>query len=372
MTEGRVDEAIAGMAALLRRSPEWIGGQEFLAHARFTAGERSGFAEAFVAAIAQQPGNIDLRRSAVQLLHSAGFSDDALSLMREGRARTGDLPVWILHEAIITADRGDLKSATPMFAALAAIDDPAVQVRRMRFFIQARQADEALALFERHRSHDQASNFLPYASIAWRWRGHPDWARFEGDERLVGIYDLAGELPPLPELAGYLRSVHRARSQQLDQSVRGGTQTEGLILSHVHPLIEQTAKAVRAAVASYVAQLPPTLPDHPLLSAPRDRTVRFAGSWSVLLRGGGFHSNHVHPMGWISSALYVELPQAEGESGWLTLGEPQQELATGLAPFRKVEPKPGRLVLFPSTMWHGTVPFKAGERLTIAFDVARP
>ena len=33
---------------------------------------------------------------------------------------------------------------------------------------------------------------------------------------------------------------------------------------------------------------------------------------------------------------------------------------------------PGRLALFPSTMWHGTVPFADGERLTIAFDVARP
>ena len=39
---------------------------------------------------------------------------------------------------------------------------------------------------------------------------------------------------------------------------------------------------------------------------------------------------------------------------------------------RYVEPRPGRLVLFPSWMWHGTVPFGAGERLTVAFDVAPP
>ncbi|MBK9588986.1 MAG: hypothetical protein IPO50_10640 [Sphingomonadales bacterium] len=38
---------------------------------------------------------------------------------------------------------------------------------------------------------------------------------------------------------------------------------------------------------------------------------------------------------------------------------------------RLIEPKPGRLVMFPSTMWHGTVPFDAGERLTVAFDVPR-
>ncbi len=35
-----------------------------------------------------------------------------------------------------------------------------------------------------------------------------------------------------------------------------------------------------------------------------------------------------------------------------------------------VKPPPGLLVLFPSYMWHGTVPF-SGEapRLTVAFDL---
>ena len=92
------------------------------------------------------------------------------------------------------------------------------------------------------------------------------------------------------------------------------------------------------------------------------------------LTDAGFHVNHVHPAGWLSSALYIALPEAvaEGEQGWLKLGEPQAELGLGLAPFRTIEPKAGRLVLFPSTMWHGTIPFAAGERMTVAFDVARP
>ena len=86
--------------------------------------------------------------------------------------------------------------------------------------------------------------------------------------------------------------------------------------------------------------------------------------------------NHVHPQGWISSALYVSLPprlagEAE-DAGWFTLGQPQEQLGTGLEPWRKIEPKPGRLVLFPSWMWHGTVPFTQGERLTVAFDVRPP
>jgi len=36
---------------------------------------------------------------------------------------------------------------------------------------------------------------------------------------------------------------------------------------------------------------------------------------------------------------------------------------------KAVQPVPGRLVLFPSYMWHGTIPLDASSaRTTIAFD----
>lgn len=56
--------------------------------------------------------------------------------------------------------------------------------------------------------------------------------------------------------------------------------------------------------------------------------------------------------------------------GWLQFGQPLEELGLGLPPRRVVRPQPGHLALFPSYMWHGTVPFHEGEpRMTIAFDV---
>src|SRR3546814_1995882 len=71
------------------------------------------------------------------------------------------------------------------------------------------------------------------------------------------------------------------------------------------------------------------------------------------------------------SALYSSLPddaeRGPPPAGWLQF-DAQSELKLDLEPTRMVEPKPGRLVLFPSTMWHGTVPFEEGERLSVAFD----
>ncbi len=63
--------------------------------------------------------------------------------------------------------------------------------------------------------------------------------------------------------------------------------------------------------------------------------------------------------------------EASNHPGWLSLGE-CRELVPDLSPVRLIEPRPGRLVLFPSTIWHGTRPFPSGERLTVAFDIALP
>jgi hypothetical protein len=173
-----------------------------------------------------------------------------------------------------------------------------------------------------------------------------------------------------------LRRLHVAKGEYLDQSVRGGTQTDGPLLSRIDPAIRHLRAAIVSAVEAYVAGLPPPDARHPLLRHRRDRRVGFSGSWSVRLRSAGRHSNHVHPQGWISSALYIALPETHSDepedAGWLTIGEPPENLGLELAPWKRVQPRVGQLVLFPSWMWHGTRPFAQGERLTVAFDVRPP
>ena len=91
----------------------------------------------------------------------------------------------------------------------------------------------------------------------------------------------------------------------------------------------------------------------------------------MLLSAKGYHFNHVHPEGWISSSYYVEVPpivaQSPAHEGWITFGEPRWAIA-GCAPERIVQPQAGMLVLFPSYLWHGTIPFSQGERMTAPFD----
>jgi tetratricopeptide (TPR) repeat protein len=373
---GESDRAIADMQATLATAPAWLYGHEQLAQLIATQG-RSGEATASLeAALARFPNaqplwdtllNVQLRRGAYETLSE---------IIGRARAAGVNSPEFAIYEGIHAAEFDSEIYPRPLFDAVPAHADKALGRWRVRHLLRVGEIEAAVALIDRELERDQSAELWAYAATAWRLAGDPRSAWLERDERLVKPIELSDALPQLDVLAETLRSLHVARGEYLDQSVRGGTQTDGPLLSRIDPVIRHLRRAIVGAVESYVAQLPPADEKHPLLRQRRDRRVRFSGSWSVRLRSGGHHSNHVHPLGWISSALYVSLPDrtaAEADdSGWLTLGEPDRKLGIDLPPWRKVEPKPGRLALFPSWMWHGTVPFSDGERLTVAFDVAPP
>ena len=174
------------------------------------------------------------------------------------------------------------------------------------------------------------------------------------------------------ELNAWLDSVHPNTREYLNQSLRGGTQTPDQMFGRGHELVEKIRARIDQAVARYIAGLKED-DKHPFLSR-RARDFRYSGSWSSRLRDCGFHVNHIHPLGWISSCYYVAVPKAvedeRARQGWIKFGEPALQLPLKEPIRRAIKPQPGRLVLFPSYMLHGTIPFHdAQARTTIAFDV---
>ena len=372
LAERRIAEAMAGLERALERSPQWVDGHALLSDLRWLEGERDGFARSFDEAIALHPTDLALRRQQIITLLHAERYDDALARIADGRRAIGDDTLFDVNEAIVWSETGNAERADRLFDRLKDLPDSSMHVRRVRHLLRFGRPAEAAEAIEPWLGTRDAFSFWPYAATAWRLTGDPrsDW--LEGDERFVGVYDIADRLPPLDKLAETLRALHTTKGQPLVQSVRGGTQTDGHLFQLIDPTIVALRETIREVVTEHAARLPPRDPAHPLLAPPRD-PIGFSGAWSVRLQAGGFHSNHVHPMGWISSALYIVLPPdlGHGEAGWLTLGEPRtSSFPLDLPPRRMVEPKPGRLALFPSWMWHGTRPFGQGERLTVAFDVA--
>ena len=373
VSEGRVEDAVDGLARIVSRSPLWLDGHMNLARLRWMQGEREGFTRSFDEALAAYPQAADLRREQIVALIHAEQWDEALKRIEQGRAAMGEQPVFAVNEAVIYAESGQTERAEELLDQLRDMQDGTVQVRRLRHFLRSGRPEQAGEILDAWLGRPEAYMFWPYASIVWRMIDRPRWEWLEGDEGFVGVYDIADRLPPLDVLADTLRRLHTLSGHPLDQSLRGGTQTDGDLFKRIDPVLVQLREAIRTTVAEHVAKFPPPDPRHPLLGPRRDG-IRFEGAWSVRLRSRGFHANHVHPAGWISSALYIALPPdlGQNEAGYLTLGDPRSScFDVDVPPFRVVEPKPGRLALFPSYMWHGTKPFGEGERLTVAFDVAR-
>jgi tetratricopeptide (TPR) repeat protein len=373
--EGRAEEAADRLRDELRRSPDWWEGHATLARYLWSLGDSDGFTASMEEAVKARPREIVVwRELLITLIHAEAY-EAALEVVARGRAAAGDHPMFDANEATCHSELGHVAEADRLFAAIGPAADYTVILRHVRHLLRTGRPEQAEQVATAATAEGKG-DFWPYLATIWRMTGNPLWQWLEGDPRLVGVYDVGASLSSLDRLAECLRGLHLSIRQPLDQSLRGGTQTDGILFARLEPEIRELRGAIAEAVRTHIAQLPPHDPRHPTLSAPRSRPVRFSGSWSVRLTDGGHHANHIHPAGWFSSAFYVALPAPERRgpepAGWLTLGEPPAELGLDLAPFRLVEPKPGRLCLFPSTMWHGTRPFEAGERLTVAFDVARP
>lgn len=371
--DGAIDRAIAGLDEQLARHPGWIDGHQTVSRLRWAAGDRERFTQSFDRALETAPREVSLWTALIGTWLTAGRRDAVDRTLAAAREAAGESAHFDALEATVAAEHGETERADALFARLTPMTNITLALRHVRHLLRAGRIDQAARAAEDRVGEADGQSMWPYLSIAWRLLGNPraDW--LEGDPALVGVYDIGEAVGSLDDLAAVLRGLHIATHQPLDQSLRGGTQTDGPLFSRVEPEIRRLRAAIVEAIEDYIARLPAPDPRHPLLSPPRSR-VRFSGSWSVRLKNSGFHADHIHSAGWISSAFYVALPEAEmgGETnaGWLTLGA-SGELMPDLAPFRLVEPKRGRLVLFPSVMWHGTRPFAAGERLTVAFDVAR-
>lgn len=384
---GRLDDAIAQYRAVAARWPDHhpvLSAMAFLLpQATEVAGrpkpEQRDIALAPFDAALARPADVPMWQAAIAAANGLGDGQRLLEWAARAEAQTGLMPAWRVarltglrllgrHGEALAEARAE-QARFPAEGAFA--NHRAWLALHQRQFVEAEQA--ALA----------ASRLIPHEQTAWAvlattWRvqddPRADWLL--DHDRLVMTEDL--QVPPgwasLPAFLADLKQVLEARHHMLaappEQTLRGGTQTQGDLFATTDPVLIAFREALRRTVETALARLTPQA-GHPFLGRHTGR-VRFSGSWSVRLAGQGFHVSHVHPMGWLSSAFYVSLPPevgVDGDAGKLVFGVPDEALGLDLPPARIVTPVPGRLAIFPSYAWHGTVPFQSrAPRLTAAFD----
>lgn len=375
----RQDEAETAFREALKRRPGMFDAHRELAQLIWM---RTGDAQAALApleaAIAAMPGDPALKLLKAKTLEFTGDLDGGyreLAAMLSQFPDESALLVPASHLAVMTgrtqaavehAERSvrarpedPLSLAALAFALLAAGDAPRAAEIAARFRAQQPLDQHAIAL----------------QATAWRMMDDPRYRSLYDYDAFVRPYRI--DAPQgwrdrdhyLKELAEGLKTVHPYKTHPFGQSVRHGSQLPDL-LAVDHPAIRAFPQAIAGPVAAHLEHLGKG--DDPVRARNTGRW-RIHGIWSVWLSPGGFHADHVHPAGWLSSACYIELPaavNAGGKEGWIKYGEPGLATAPPLGPEHFIRPEPGVLALFPSYMWHGTIPFSGDQpRLTVALDI---
>jgi tetratricopeptide (TPR) repeat protein len=363
--------AIPLFEAYVRENPTNVVAHERLAELRAEAGAGDEFVASYLSALQSQRGSKPLLMSYWKTLSRSGRLLETLASMDSARDAFENDREFALLEVNIANHAGLTERSGRLLEQLDI--GPDSQLARGQHRLQVGRPDEAAQLLERV-TEAQPNNQSAWAllELAWRMTGDKrhDW--LAGQRGLYGSHQLDLDGVQLSDIAVMLRTLHRARSQPVGQSVRGGTQTPGHLFDRSEPEILHLIKALVGAIRQFHAALPAADPNHPLLKY-RNQEISFGASWSVRLTEGGYHAAHFHPGGNLSSACYISLPDNpednQDKQGWLEIGRPPAEMGIDLPPLAIIEPKPGQLVLFPSFLFHGTRPFTAGERLTVAFDL---
>ncbi len=366
---------------LLRRidvDPGNLAAHTLVSRLRYMQG-RDDFKDTYRRALDGQPKNHALCIGYSQVLRGAGMFDDAREAIEShiadapaDAALLGELAAVHLESgAFENAVQAALK-ARDIDPALTALDDVLIDALTC-----LGRADEAAALIRRARSRQPINQwYIAMEATVARLAGRPRYAELYDFERFVRSYDL-----PVPQgweslvefnadLAAALERRHRFSAPPLDQSLRNGSQTPRGLLGDPDPVIQAFLRAIEVPLEQYRHELG-NAPGHPLTER-NTGPLRLVGCWSVRLHRDGYHVNHVHSEGWLSSAYYVRVPDEvadeQAKNGWLKFGEPRFPVP-GARAESFIRPRPGLLALFPSYMWHGTTPIRGPEtRLTIAFD----
>jgi tetratricopeptide (TPR) repeat protein len=296
-------------------------------------------------------------------------SEDINSLLHLGRVRLqrDDFQGAIVAFEKAAALAPDLATVHSQLAnAHAAKGEPEVAVELCDKFLQRNPTSAALILVK---------------SLALRDAGRATEAdELLGQETLVRTQQIT-----VPSRYGSLEKFNAALEKMIrghpslarthtNRATRHGIQTGSL---SVEPSAEMQVflRLIDGVVRATQAELRAAgHGDHPWVRyAPAHWAVN---SWSVILNDQGHQLSHIHPEAWMSAVYYVAVPEdgvgvGHGEDGWLELGQPSDQLfAKAEAPLRSIQPEPGKLVTFPSYIFHRTKPFTSTkQRISISFDI---
>lgn len=376
---GRLDDAEAALEAALAQAPGFAPAWGNLAGIRLKRGKLAEAAEAYRRGLEAAPQEVILQLGLGNALYRLKDYEAAAEAFRQTLALRPELPDG--HAGLVNAlaKAGKKDEALAAAEAAAALPEPPARLLAELSGLLAgmERAAEALAAAEQALAREPheiraLSRIAPLLRAAGR--GAEAEALFSPDrvvlarpltEPPAGWDDLAAFNR---ELAEHIRRRPDHTAEAPDAATKGGSQTAELF-GDPAPVVQALKRAVEAEVRGYLARLSEAPPAPYFAAPPQDWRLIANG---VVLRAEGYQDPHVHINGYLSGVYYVEIPEevsrGNGEEGCLYFADSQAETGRSLREIAR--PQEGLMLLFPSYLWHGTVPYRsAQERICVAFDL---
>jgi uncharacterized protein (TIGR02466 family) len=337
--------------------------------------------------IAREPRHAAAHDCAAIIHGKLGAIEPALQHAREAVRHAPAIADFAYTLGRLLEENGRLEEADNVITSARTHTTSSARLLREHGTVKLRRGalPEAIVCFDEALRVDPADQTaIAQRALALRLNGETERARRVNDvERFIERTTLA---VPAPfgnadafnaALAHDIRQHSRLRFEPVGLAAKGGYLTEDLLADRT-PAIVGFEQALRAAIDRYIARFAATRHDddasHPFLrSLPREYRLNL---WATRVAEQGSIGTHLHEESWLSGAYYVALPPAlDGDAttaGWIEFGRPHARLPQ--PPEDDVivlRPAVGDLLLFPSYLYHRTLPFAgAGERISISFDLS--
>jgi tetratricopeptide (TPR) repeat protein len=379
MSLGKIDEAREAFEKTLQLNPAVLDAQRELAQLVWMAtGDSKSALERLDATIASFPDAAVLHHIKAQALRAMEGHARTLEFVSSSLERWPEDVALLVSAVDAAIHTGETDAALELSQRVMALDPNSQSALESRItaLLAAGRADEALPMVEHQvAASPNDQHAIALLATTCRLLGDERYAQLHNYDDFVRPYELTtpkgwSSLDEyLDDLRTALAERHPYKRHPFMNSLDGGS------------MIMDFASMDNKAIGSLLQALTPAIDAHVDYLGKGDDAVRsrntgrwqLDGIWSVYLQPNGFHHDHVHPNGWLSSACYITLPdrlETEEKEGWIKFGEPGVVTEPKLPWEHAVKPQVGTIVLFPSYMWHGTIPFGGDQRrMTCALDI---
>lgn len=369
---GRHDEAVAAYRTALAIEPNataWFS----LGSAQRDQGRLGDAAESYRQALALRPDYADALSNLGEILRDQGDGSATVAAFNAALAIDPAHGEANYNLGLFHYDLGELDRAAPYFER-ARIRDWQERVLYCRY--KTRQYDAFRAglgalIAVRNDSPMVATLSAHHAANFGVADGY-DFCRVPLDfvfhSHIDALSDASDAL-----LADLLRDVTHAEIEARKQGrLHHGIQSAGNLFRRSEPSFARLAALIAEQVARYRARL---AGETCVFAQDFPPDTVFSSAWYVKMSKGGHLTSHIHETGWLSGVVYLAIPR----------DRPAGSLAGGIEfstdgddyprehddfPRKTLLPVAGDIVLFPSSLFHRTIPFESNEeRICIAFDV---